>query len=69
MADKIIIPAVKSTKVVTTSTITFVDGVIVTIVGSNTIATRKAAYEAYIKAHPPKPILKQVKVNWIIKRK
>lgn len=48
------IPAIKSTKSETTHVITYVDGIVITLSGSNTIATRKAAYEkAYLSAHPP----------------
>lgn len=60
------IPLVKSTVSTTTHQITFADGIKVTIVGSNTIATRKKAYEAYIASHPK---LTKVKVTWTIKRK
>lgn len=45
-----IIPAVKSKVKKTITTVTFVDGVVVELVGSDTIATRKAAY---LKAKPP----------------
>lgn len=38
------IPKVESTVKKTISTVTFVDGVVITLEGSNTIATRKAAY-------------------------
>lgn len=62
----ITIPKVTSTVSVVTSTIKFADGIVITIIGSNTIATRKAAYEAYIKSHPKTA---QVKVTWTIKKK
>src|SRR6186713_1457819 len=45
-----VIPAVKSTVSTTTHIVTFVDGTVVPIVGSNTIATRR---EAYLKAVKP----------------
>lgn len=60
------IPSVKSTVSTTTHVITFTDGIKVTIVGSNTIATRKKAYEAYIASHPK---LTTVKVSWTVKKR
>lgn len=54
------IPAVKSTVSVTNHTITFVDGTVINLTGSNTIATRKAAYlkakENTPPVEPPKPV-------------
>jgi hypothetical protein len=51
------IPAVKSTVSKTTHVITFVDGVVITLEGSNTVATRKAAYLKAIASIPvPTPV-------------
>lgn len=50
------IPAIKLTVSTTTHVITYSDGIVITLTGSNTIATRKAAYEkAYLAANPVTP--------------
>lgn len=53
---KIKIPAIKTTVSKTTHVITYTDGIVINLTGSNTIATRKAAYEkAYALANPVAP--------------
>jgi len=55
------IPAVKSTVSTTTHIITFVDGVVVPLVGSNTIKTRAAAY---LKAVKPPVVIPPVTTDY-----
>jgi len=52
MAQTIKIPSVKSTE--TVSTVTYSDGIVITVKGANNTTTRKPLYlAAYALAHPP----------------
>jgi hypothetical protein len=67
------IPSVKSTS--TTHVITFTDGVVIQLTGSNTIASRKAAYEIAVKpviippVEVPSTMISEITIDQLIKLK